>query len=357
MANIVAILYSSDLSAIMSQQMESHQLKTWKEIATHLRVSVRTAQNWERDRGLPVRRIVGEKSQVRALAGELDAWWASQEQQPPVGLTTPPAMQPNPAATVLATSASLPRPPSIHTAHLAVCCLVYAALFVLDLFLEVSYQFGKYENLALRAAPVLAAWIAATSALGLLIGWRPVMQGRRGGFAALFAIFSVSALFAFGVLALASVVPGDRITVLQFPSQPAYAAYFKNVVFYFLPLATTVWLIPFHFVACLHQQFRDHGPSSALLLLDRRAASPSQADSINLPVGWLVLGVLVVGLASIIMTQDLLRHLVVGPYANLFTMLAIAKSAIYFALAMLCITWYSRALAAIRTASLPPLAS
>src|SRR5438034_64572 len=34
-------------------------LSSWKEIAAHLGVSVRTAQVWERERGLPVRRLPG----------------------------------------------------------------------------------------------------------------------------------------------------------------------------------------------------------------------------------------------------------------------------------------------------------
>lgn len=49
-------------------------LNCWKEIAHHLGVNVRTAQKWERERGLPVRRATGRRSRVTADADELDAW-------------------------------------------------------------------------------------------------------------------------------------------------------------------------------------------------------------------------------------------------------------------------------------------
>jgi hypothetical protein len=43
---------------------ERTELSSWKEIAAYLGVSVRTAQHWERNRGLPVRRLAGEKGRV-----------------------------------------------------------------------------------------------------------------------------------------------------------------------------------------------------------------------------------------------------------------------------------------------------
>jgi hypothetical protein len=52
-------------------------LNSWKEIATHLGCSVRTAQRFEL-MGLPVRRPAGHsRSAVVAFADEIDAWMAS----------------------------------------------------------------------------------------------------------------------------------------------------------------------------------------------------------------------------------------------------------------------------------------
>jgi hypothetical protein len=49
-------------------------LSSWKEIAYYLGVNVRTAQKWERRRGLPVRRMAGARSRVSTDAASLDAW-------------------------------------------------------------------------------------------------------------------------------------------------------------------------------------------------------------------------------------------------------------------------------------------
>ena len=53
------------------------RLNSWKEIAAHLGVTVRTAQKWERSRGLFVRRFPGSRGPVFAWAGELDEWFES----------------------------------------------------------------------------------------------------------------------------------------------------------------------------------------------------------------------------------------------------------------------------------------
>src|SRR5579872_755617 len=52
------------------------ELRGWDEIAGHLRVSPRTAQTYERERGLPVRRMPGPKGRVWALAADLNQWRA-----------------------------------------------------------------------------------------------------------------------------------------------------------------------------------------------------------------------------------------------------------------------------------------
>ncbi len=52
----------------------SDELQSWKEIAAYLGVTVRTAQNWEQERGLPVRRLPGARGRVTTTVEELEAW-------------------------------------------------------------------------------------------------------------------------------------------------------------------------------------------------------------------------------------------------------------------------------------------
>ena len=59
----------------MSEEDKAPQpLTSWKEIAEHLHVAVRTAQAWEREKGLPVNRMPGKKGRVNADPAELDHW-------------------------------------------------------------------------------------------------------------------------------------------------------------------------------------------------------------------------------------------------------------------------------------------
>ncbi len=53
---------------------EARPLSSWKEIAAHLGVTVRTAQKWELERGLPVRRLPGVRGRVFSSAEELESW-------------------------------------------------------------------------------------------------------------------------------------------------------------------------------------------------------------------------------------------------------------------------------------------
>ncbi len=56
----------------------SDRLDTWKEVASHLRRSVRTVQRWEREENLPVHRHQHDKQgSIYAFKGEVDAWWTA----------------------------------------------------------------------------------------------------------------------------------------------------------------------------------------------------------------------------------------------------------------------------------------
>jgi hypothetical protein len=50
------------------------ELSSWKDIAAYLGVGVRTAQVWERDRSMPVRRLPGGRGRVLASIVELEKW-------------------------------------------------------------------------------------------------------------------------------------------------------------------------------------------------------------------------------------------------------------------------------------------
>jgi len=59
-------------------QPEGGRLDSWKEIAGYLGRDLRTVRRWEKEKGLPVRRVPGgERSAVFAYSEEIDEWLQS----------------------------------------------------------------------------------------------------------------------------------------------------------------------------------------------------------------------------------------------------------------------------------------
>jgi TolB-like protein/Flp pilus assembly protein TadD len=83
-------------------------LDSWKEIAVYLKREVRTVQRWEKNLGLPIRRLSRDKQgAVFAYKSEIDAWWRERETQIRDART-----QDNESEEALAPSLSPPKPDS-----------------------------------------------------------------------------------------------------------------------------------------------------------------------------------------------------------------------------------------------------
>ncbi len=61
---------------------DKSELRGWKEIADYFGITVRAAQKWEKEKGLPVRRMYGAKGRVSTSVLELERWKQSITQQP-----------------------------------------------------------------------------------------------------------------------------------------------------------------------------------------------------------------------------------------------------------------------------------
>jgi hypothetical protein len=63
-------------ASVLANPEANDRLDSWKEIASHLKRTVRTAQRWERHEGLPVHRHLHQRAySVYARKSELDEWW------------------------------------------------------------------------------------------------------------------------------------------------------------------------------------------------------------------------------------------------------------------------------------------
>ncbi|MBA3974209.1 MAG: hypothetical protein C0504_08340 [Candidatus Solibacter sp.] len=69
-------------------------VSSWKEIAAHFGVTVRTTQIWEAERGLPVHRMPGVKGRVYAYIDELEGWAKGELSHAAESLTEPSAAAP-----------------------------------------------------------------------------------------------------------------------------------------------------------------------------------------------------------------------------------------------------------------------
>jgi hypothetical protein len=66
-----------------------NRLDSWKAIAQHIGRDVSTAIRWERERGLPVHRVPGNKrGSVYALTDEIDRWLGGKDVAPSEGTTS-----------------------------------------------------------------------------------------------------------------------------------------------------------------------------------------------------------------------------------------------------------------------------
>lgn len=103
------------------------RLDSWKEIADYLGKDVRTVVRWEKERGLPVRRLPGGKRQpVFAIAKEIDAWAA--QKQSNSGNGTHAAAEPVPADGDAAQVESSSTPFALYTRAAAVAAVLLVAL-------------------------------------------------------------------------------------------------------------------------------------------------------------------------------------------------------------------------------------
>lgn len=67
----------------MLESLNGERLESWKEIAAHLRHSVRTVKRWENTESMPVHRHAHNKqSSVYAYKAEIDAWWTARRPGP-----------------------------------------------------------------------------------------------------------------------------------------------------------------------------------------------------------------------------------------------------------------------------------
>lgn len=140
------------MSRTVGSTAENRRIDSWKEIAAFFGRDERTVKRWEKERGLPVHRVPGERGGVFAYAGELTVWLnssaaASDKREPEpaqpssmIGSAAEDVLQPTPSPS----HASPPAPISVRrfraratilwSALLIIAALTFGAFYLLRHF-------------------------------------------------------------------------------------------------------------------------------------------------------------------------------------------------------------------------------
>lgn len=207
-------------------------------------------------------------------------------------------------------------PATNHTLFTISVGIFYGLLFAIGLILETAYIFDELGNgIALFILPMLAG-NAAVMFFALYTTERFLRNNHNHGLFAGILILCTGALIS--CLIGASALPNEPVTAATFQTQPASAAFVKNVLIYFLPLGVFLILIPFYSL-CGKELGKKVFTISPVVLLG---------------VWFLAL------IYSILSTFYLFDNLLPSQNKNLFIMAAIIRFIVYFGLGLAVILRY-----------------
>jgi hypothetical protein len=156
----------SDQTLDPSPAPDSGRLTGWKEIAAYLGRGVRTAQRWEREFGMPVRRIGTNRAEsVFAFVEEIDDWLTSASAASAKGERVSDAPDPDRALAELAESESAPQDPSPAASNPApsrIPVRMKALVWVLGSLTVLLAAIGIWRESSPRTTPLLAPCVPSS---------------------------------------------------------------------------------------------------------------------------------------------------------------------------------------------------
>lgn len=229
---------------------------------------------------------------------------------------------------------------SRETTFVMLSATVYGALYVVSILLESTFDPAPAPRWA--GVSAVFGFVVITAVVALAIDARLAQLGRVTAMPVALAIFLVAAtvqwLMARSALSESAVVP------LHFQAHTAQVAHLKNTV-YFLVVVILFWLPPFHCVAVLHREgHAGHTAWVKAMLEHRLLLGP---DLICFNTEWLWFAFLLLVLLALPMAVRLLENLKSDPKLNTYTVLLYLRGILYFLLILVCLIWYSAAIASI----------
>lgn len=215
------------------------------------------------------------------------------------------------------------------TAFIAAISLAYALLFGVAFLLEIAYQFESLGTTGLVIAIGTVLLIGPSLFLSLKTASFRLDQGRRTLVLVLLAGFFTPAIVVY--LAAAQFLPTYSVTEFAhettFQSQPAIAAYFKNVFLYIVPPGVLFILGPLYVVWRTRYEIRESRDPR----LWERATT------------WTAFGLIFFWITtllySVLATFELSDRLQAGPFHSLFLVLLFSRFVLMFGLSLACLVW------------------
>lgn len=225
-----------------------------------------------------------------------------------------------------------------HLRQAIFACAIYAALFVVALFIEVAYEFDSYKNLAFSLAMPVFLWIWSTSLFALFLSRRKSENFVTVNFILPIVIFIFSAILLH--VFLGAFIPAAAITRANFQTYPASAAYLKDI-FYFLTLGIFLIALPFSAIVRLESEFAESRESKLFSHSQQTRQRKTSLARIFIFSAKLLLGLTITAvLVSLWATAHLLDNLKPDPHHNFFVQMVLCRWFLYFGLAAECLIWY-----------------
>ena len=212
-----------------------------------------------------------------------------------------------------------------HIAYIVPVSMFYGSLFLIAAVMEVAYEFDVHGNVATVWGLVLmlingAAFLSACG----IISYR--LYYKRNAF--LIAVGILLGAVFISIVFSTQFLPFRPITQAAFQTQPAFIAFGKNAVAYFLPLCIIFLLLPFYIVI-------------ARYLIKCKVLEKMPFDTVIIKPRWLLVICAVALIFSILTTNYMLDNLnAENDYHALFVGMIFLRLVVYFGLAISSVAWY-----------------
>jgi transcriptional regulator with XRE-family HTH domain len=224
-----------------------------------------------------------------------------------------------------------------HAPFAALTSCLYAALYVVSLYLESAFDPERLP--ATRTAALTFGFVAVSSTVALATDRVLVDGGNPLALLFSLAVFILAGIVQFAVAR--RTLPESPIVPASFQTRTAQSAHLKNTS-YFLLLVLLFWLPPFHGVSTLSRELRSGHSDWVRQMLAQDLMLGR--GLLALSVRWLLGLLLTMFLIAWYMGAHLLDNLRPHARLNSFTLLFYLRAFLYFLLCLICVGWYAYSL-------------